>query len=715
MIQILAKTKKEMYSPDNTYNAEAKLEEIDKLLAKAPNQNEVINLQFERARVLLEYGDEAQSVAIYEQLVKLNLPLPPDMKNELFMALGTAYLRLAERNNCVMAHNAESCIMPVQGTGVHQDKTAARKAAETFEAVVNADPKNLDARWLLNIARMTIGDYPKNVSPQWLIPGLDAPDYPVQPFVDLAEDVGIAVRNRSGGSIVEDFDNDGFLDIVISAWALDDPMHFFKNNGDGTFTDRSHPSGLAQFVGGLNMTSTDYNNDGFMDIFVLRGAWQGQTGFGKQPNSLLRNNGDGTFTDVTTTAGLLSFHPTQTATWNDFNRDGWLDLFIGNESANAKDQHPCELYINNKNGTFTEVAKQTKMNIIAFVKGVASGDYDNDGWPDLFLSTINGQKYLFRNKGVAANLPAFENTSALSGFDKETSSTFPTWFFDYDNDGFLDLFTCNYDFNRPLSYYAAKEALQPSNDRTGKPYLFHNNGNGTFTNVTAQMGVNKTAFAMGSNFGDVDNDGFLDIYLATGNPHYMSLVPNKLFKNLGGQKFADATISSRLGNLQKGHGVSFADLDNDGDQDIHADMGGALRGDTYPNSLYLNPGEPANNWICLKLEGVQTNRAAIGTKVTLKFRENGQQRMVYREVNSGGSFGCSPLRREIGIGKAAVIDEIVVQWPVSGKTTVLKNVKPNQFLRLREDKDEAEPMPQQKLVFKKRDGTIPMCAPVKAK
>src|ERR1051326_315101 len=129
-------------------------------------------------------------------------------------------------------------------------------------------------------------------------------------------------------------------------------MHYWRNNGNGTFTDIADTAGLARLTGGLNMMQTDYNNDGLKDIFVLRGAWKGK--FGKEPNSLLRNNGDGTFTDVTEQAGLLSFYPTQTATWADFNNDGWLDVFIGNETSPGfnSDLNPCELYINNRNGTF---------------------------------------------------------------------------------------------------------------------------------------------------------------------------------------------------------------------------------------------------------------------------------------------------------------------------------------------------------------------------
>jgi hypothetical protein len=359
------------------------------------------------------------------------------------------------------------------------------------------------------------------------------------------------------------------------------------------------------------------------------------------------------------------------------------------------------------------VAADWGMKIGLFVKGVASGDYDNDGWADLFFSTMSGQQLLLRNKGLNNGKIEFENTTLAAGFGKETFRSFPTWFFDYDNDGWLDIFVCNYEFEKALSFYAAKEALHPSADKSGKVYIYHNNQNGTFTEMSKNLGLNDIVFAMGSNFGDINNDGWLDMYLSTGNPSFMSLVPNKLYVNLGGKKFADATNSSRTGNLQKGHGVSISDIDNDGDQDIHAKLGGAYRGDAYPNALYVNPGQNSNHWIYLKLEGTKSNRAAIGTKITVKFHENGKERMVYRELNSGGSFGSSTLRREIGIGQATMINEIVLDWPASGTKQVFKNIKPDQLLKIKEGQDEFEVIEMKKMVFKRADGSIPMCAPMK--
>ncbi|MEJ1239361.1 CRTAC1 family protein [Chryseolinea sp. T2] len=297
---------------------------------------------------------------------------------------------------------------------------------------------------------------------------------------------------------------------------------------------------------------------------------------------------------------------------------------------------------------------------------------------------------LLKNKGINGQVPTFEDVTHISGIDRDEARTFPGWFWDYDNDGWLDIFACDYSFDESLAADVAAEKLGIDNPEKNKMLLYHNNGDGTFKNVARKAGLNTFAFAMGSNFGDINNDGFLDIYLGTGNPLYESLIPNRMFLNIKGKSFADVTSSARVGHLQKGHGVSFADMDNDGDQDIYTDMGGAYPGDAYQNSFFLNPGQGNNHWIVLTLEGTEANRAAIGTRVKLTFRENGSQRSVYRDVNSGGSFGSSPHRREIGVGKATVVDEIEIKWHGSGHTQVLKNVRTNQFLRLVEGNTDAE-------------------------
>lgn len=681
MVAILERVKRENFTAKNSFCTAAKLPFMDSLLGSPHSTpSQIRYCKFLKANLLLEMGREEEAIALLEAL--LTEDSNRSVQYRVMKDLALAYLRQGERSNCIQGHAAESCILPIKGMGVHTDPLGSRRAIVLYEKLLIENPGNLEFMWLLNLAYMTVGEYPDRVPAQYLVPGLQGDTAEsIHPFEDVAADLKLDVNNMAGGSIVEDFDNDGYLDIVTSSWSLDEGMHLFKNTAGGTFTEMTPSGGLQGITGGLNMMQTDYNNDGFKDIFVVRGGWRGK--YGHEPNSLLKNNGDGTFTDVTTVSGLLSFHPTLTANWNDFNNDGWLDVFIGNETTSGDERpHPCELYINNQDGTFREVARQAQCDLRRVVKGVTSGDFDNDGWKDLFISTMNGERRLLRNTGLQGKEIAFADVTVRAGLARERGRTFPTWFWDYNNDGWLDIFVCDYTFDRSLANYAAAEKLHIETGNPESMLLYRNNHDGTFTNVAKDVGLTQVVFAMGSNFGDIDNDGYLDMYLGTGNPNYESLIPNKMFMNRGGNRFADVTASARVGHLQKGHGVSFADVDNDGDQDIHIEMGGAYPGDHYQNSFFLNPGQNDNRWISLQLEGKACNRAAIGSRVKITFRENGMARSVYRDVNSGGSFGASPLRREIGLGQADMIDEIEIRWHGSGQVQTFKNIKPNQFLRL---------------------------------
>jgi tetratricopeptide (TPR) repeat protein len=709
---------KVVYDKDNFFCPEAQLAFWDSVLALPGNdEHRFLFAKFLKANVLLNLGEENKAIELLQELVERSGKNNNDkfsIQCKTYLAL--AYLRSGEKNNCVANHSSGSCIFPIQGNGVYMDPAASQKAIEIYREILQNDSNDLASRWLLNIAYMTIGEYPKKVDPEFLIKGLDEDTsaYKVNAFQDMAGSLKLnGSKNMAGGTIIDDFNNDGYLDIVTSSWGLEQSMHYFRNNADGTFTDLSNESGLNNIKGGLNIIQADYNNDGYTDILVLRGAWLGE--YGKQPKTLLRNNGDGTFTDVTIESGLLSFHPTQTATWADFNNDGWLDLFIGNETSSSDHPHPSELYINNQDGTFTNVTNEAGCGQTGFMKGVTSADYNNDGWPDIFISTLSGRKILLKNKGVRSKIPQFENATHEAGLDKDSTYTFPTWFWDYDNDGWPDIFVCGYAYSSTLATTAAAEALSKPLGEVSKMYLYRNNHDGTFTNVSKDAGLDRPVFAMGANFGDIDNDGWLDMYLGTGNPDFRSLVPNRMFKNIGGKKFADVTSSARVGNLQKGHGVAFADLDNDGDQDIFIETGGAFKGDAYYNSLYVNPGQNNNNWISILLEGVHSNRSAIGAHIVVSFTEDGKRRTVYSDVNSGGSFGASPLRKEIGIGSAKVIDELIIKWPTTGNVQVFKNVKPCQFLKIKEGSDDVEKINLRLLKFNAQNGSMNMvdCAPVK--
>lgn len=513
-------------------------------------------------------------------------------------------------------------------------------------------------------------------------------------FEDIAGGLGVDVNGLSGGVVLEDFDGDGYLDIMTSSWGMRDQLSYFHNNGDGTFSEHTEEANLPGIIGGLNMVHADYNNDGHPDVLVLRGAWMQQ--LGRQPNSLLRNNGDGTFSDVTGQAGLLTLHPTQTATWNDFNRDGWLDLFIGNESdmpSPSAKSHPSELFINNQDGTFTDVAQTAGVELLRFVKGVTSGDYDRNGWPDLYVSTYFERNYLLRNEGNnAEGIPTFTDVTEKAGLN-EPMNTFPTWFWDYNNDGWLDIFVSEFDLftktqaKLPPVYNVAAHKIGEE-VKQGKPRLYRNRGDGTFEEVAAESGLDEVLYTMGSNFGDLDNDGWLDMYLGTGDPEYSTLVPNKAFRNAEGAFFQDVTSTTGLGHLQKGHAIALADLDHDGDQDIYANMGGAYEGDVYRNALFENPTQGQNHWLKIRLEGTESNRLGVGATVRLVITENGKPREIYRQMNTGGSFGSNPLRLEVGLGQATQVDTLEITWPVSGKSQVFTEVSADQMIKITEGEAE---------------------------
>jgi hypothetical protein len=477
---------------------------------------------------------------------------------------------------------------------------------------------------------------------------------------------------------VEDFDGDGFPDLMVSSSGPSDPLRFFRNNGDGSFTERTVEAGLGGLTGGLNLVHADYDNDGRPDVLVLRGGWLGP--HGKYPNSLLRNRGDGTFEDVTEAAGLLSFHPTQTAAWADYDNDGWLDLYVGNESS-VEESHPSELWRNNRDGTFTDVAAASGLADMGYVKGVAWGDYDNDGWPDLYVSRKGEPNRLFRNEGKPARGGGWSFTDVTKRARvAQPLHGFAVWFWDYDNDGWEDLLVAGY-YTETSADIAAFHLGLPN--KAEVPRLYRNRGDGTFSDVTRKVGLHRVILAMGANFGDLDNDGFLDCYFGTGTPDYQALLPNRMFRNDGGRRFQDVTTSGGFGHLQKGHGVAFADLDGDGDQDVFIEIGGAYEGDTYQSALFENPGH-GNGWIELKLQGTTSNRSALGARVRVRVRTEAGPRDLFRTVSSGGSFGGSPLAVHVGLGRALAVEEVEVRWPTSQTVQTFRELELDRSYRIRE-------------------------------
>ena len=673
----------------NFYLSERRVTYLESLLAEARNRADTLALRLDLGSELLFAGQTRRAIEeleyVREQLADRSDPRGRRRFLDACDWLAIAHLRLGEQENCLRDHSVESCIFPIQGGGVHKLQQGARAAVAEYTALLQERRHDLSSRWLLNIAYMTLGEYPEQVPAQWLIsPHHFESDYDITRFHDVAPNLGLDAVGLSGGSIMEDFDNDGYLDIMASSWGLRHQLRYFRNNGDGTFSDRTEAAGLLGQIGGLDLFHADYDNDGYRDVLVPRGAWMRQ--HGQHPNSLLRNNGDGTFVDVTEVAGLLYFHPTHVVAWGDYDNDGWLDLFVGNESV-TKDDHPCQLFHNNGDGTFTDVAADVGVDHDCYVKGVVWGDYDNDGLQDLYISCWGRYNSLYHNDGETETGWRFTDVRAVAGVGKPFDS-FPTWFWDYDNDGWLDLFAGSYDHESTAEIAAVIMDL-PS--RGEKSKLYRNKGDGTFADVTGEVGLTQVILAMGANFGDLDNDGFLDFYIGTGEPDFRSLMPNLMYRNAGGELFQDVTASGGFGHLQKGHGIAFGDLDNDGDQDIYQVMGGAYTGDVYHNVLFVNPGH-GNHWITLQLEGVESNRDAIGARIRIRVRIRGGGRDIYTTVSTGGSFGSSSLQQEIGLGQAEAIEFAEITWPASGDVQLFRNIAMDRVYRIREGSDEPVPV-----------------------
>jgi len=644
------------------------LADTAKIAATTPY--DVIQTHYGLAQLEAYQGHMDAAIREWEAAYKTAATNVPAGIPQLTEVLGVAYLHKSEMENEVYRNPLDRCTFPPRTNSCYQQTSDSEKAIEYLTKYLELKPERPDAvqvKWLLNLAYMTLGKYPASVPHNYPIPtSVFGSKEESARFFDVAPAAGLNFTSMAGGVVVDDFENQGLLDIVVSSYDVCQPLRFFHNNGDGTFTDRTEQAGLSGQLGGLNMIQADYNNDGCMDILVLRGAWEFPV-----RKSLLRNNCNGTFTDVTREAGLAEpATRTQAALWADINNDGLLDLLVGNENG------PSQLFLNKGDGTFQDISTTSGINKIAFTKGVTAADYDNDGYVDFYVSNLYGGNFLYHNN----HNNTFTEVSQQAGVHQPQSQSFATWFFDYDNDGWPDIFVTSYFFS--LDETMRSYMGLPTNAETFK--LYKNLGNGTFKDVTVEAGLNKINVPMGANFGDVDNDGYPDIYLATGGPEYGAMAPKMLLRNRDGKDFVDITASSGTGDLHKGHAVSFADLGNNGVEDLLVSIGGPTPGDAHQFRVYENPGN-GNDWITVKLVGVKSNRAGIGARIQVTVENEGQgSRSIYRTVGSGGSFGANPIQQHIGLGKSAKILKLEVWWPVSYSRQSFTHLDKNQFIEIRE-------------------------------
>jgi enediyne biosynthesis protein E4 len=504
------------------------------------------------------------------------------------------------------------------------------------------------------------------------------------------------LSTTGGGIALFDYDNDGWLDIfVVNSWGLngfpkgEEPTnHLYRNNHDGTFTDVTSQAHLMRSGWGQGVCVGDYNNDGFMDLFV--------TYYGK--NALYRNNGDGTFTDVTRQSGL--FQPEDR--WNsgaaflDYDRNGYLDLFVSNyvsydSGLVVYDSDPSLLgvqspvlhgpaglqgsknilYRNNGDGTFTDVSKPAGIAnpepTYGFTPCVA--DYENDGWPDIYVADDSTPSLFFKNNrngtftevGLLAGVAVDENGSSQGGMGVDTG--------DYDGDGFLDIIKTNF------------------SDQTTS--LYHNQGNGFFTDRTFQAGLTgqTSSVKWGTAFLDLDNDGRLDVFIATGSiypPGLGGRHPNAkedegkkiLYRNLGNGRFQDISEHSGPGLLlpRCSRGAAFGDIFHTGQVDV------AINNLNEVPTLLRNQSPSPNSWLLVRLVGTRTNRAAIGSRVIVE----AEGRRQIQEVRSGGSFcSQSDLRLHFGLRRAREATRVTIKW-LGGGQEMLEHVPANRLIVIQE-------------------------------
>ncbi len=692
------------------YYGRLALRDLEGALAESASRDpeQTLRLRVAIGEKLIQAGRPQEAISVLETAASptRSLVLLPPARDQplrakqLLLQL-TAHFQAGEDENCVARHTATSCILPFSEEAQHDLPEHARLAGDIALELSELYPGQPLAPWLLNISRMVSNDYPAGVPEALRLP-TDAfeSEEPFAAWIDRGHELGIGAVDLAGGAIMDDFDGDGLLDIITSTADPCDHLKAYRNDGAGGFEDVSRAWGLDIQLGGLNVIQGDYDGDGALDLLVLRGGWLG--GYGRIRNSLLHNELAGPaagFVDETRAAGLANpAHPTQTAAWADYDGDGDLDLYVGNEAPGSEPGR-SQLFRNEGSDgdrvggagkstvTFVDVALEAGVRNDVFAKGVAWGDYDNDGDPDLYVSNV-GPNRLYRNDGVGADgVVVFRDVAAELGVDRPSGRSFATWFFDYDNDGWLDLFVA--DYNQPPEAMMASYFGQPTS--SGQPLIYHNEG-GTFREVSRSLGLTRPVLPMGANYGDLDNDGWLDFYLGTGEPSVWALVPNLMFRNVGGQRFADVTFAGGFGHLQKGHGVAFGDIDNDGDQDLLHQLGGFYSGDDFGNALFENPGNDAS-WITLRLVGVRSNRFGVGARIEVRLGNGTEERSVHLVGGSGGSFGGSSLQQEIGLGEASIVREIIVRWPGSGTVQRFQNVLPNKVYRVVEGHSKLEEIP----------------------
>ena len=586
--------------------------------------------------------------------------------------LGRTYIKCGLYDEAVQELDEAAKDPSSRAVAMHEAAVAHYRAGR-FEAAAKAavesmksDPANERCRsWLWLSVQSLGGNYPDFVPVEFRMEVKTGHNPTRLRYEDISAKIGLDKTSAGRGTAIFDYNNDGHLDVMIAA--AHGGANLYRNNGDRTFTDVSIESGLDGCVNGFAITAGDYDNDGNVDLFVTRLGFYGGLG------TLYHNNGDGTFTDVTEKAGVKTWGPAFTACWVDYDCDGRLDLFVANNLGGLFDRHiQNRLFHNNGDGTFTEVAAAAGISAGAPTIGSCWGDYNNDGYPDLFISSGLGKPQLFRNNRDGT----FTDVSVEAGLsDYIIGST--CFFCDYDNDGWLDIVQFAWSDHEDV-VHTMRNGEAPSTAKVSR--VLHNNRDGTFSLRTREIGLVEGWGTMSGNFADLNNDGRLDILLGNGSPRMDRVEPLILLENDNGI-FHNTTFTAGLPFVGKSHGTNAGDLFGDGRMSIIVAAGGAYPGDLLTSTVYY-PNELLGNYLNVRLTGTKSNRSAIGARITL--HANGGQQM--REVSGGTNFGCLPFEQHFGLAKLDRVDSLEVRWP-SGLTQRFENPPVNDSIRITEGKD----------------------------